>query len=104
MNLISNTLPKDLITFQAIFNPDDQARSRGLNLAENKDDRIWVAIADGKTISLGKVFSEVEQENLVHLLQEFNGIFTWVYDNLNSFDPSLFQHTIDLYSDAKPLR
>ena len=53
---------------------------------------------------MGKVCYETKQEIFVHLCQEFNDIFTWIYDDLKGFDPSLFQHTIDLSSDAKPFR
>ena len=63
-----------------------------------------IIVVNGRTLSIGKVCSEAEQENFVHLCQEFNDIFTWTYDDLKGFDPSLFQHTIDLSDNAKPIR
>lgn len=104
MNLRSKKFPKGLITLESVFNLDDQARSRGLNLAMNKDGHIPVSIIDGKVLNLGKVCSKVEQENFVHLCQEFNDVFAWTYDDLKGFDPILFQHTICLDNDAKPIR
>ena len=33
-----------------------------------------------------------------------NDIFSWTYDDLKGFDPILFQHTIDLIDNVKPVR
>ena len=60
MNLNSNKLPKGIITLDYL--PNDQERSRGLNLAANKDDHIPVAIVEGKVLNLGKVRSKAKQE------------------------------------------
>lgn len=70
----------------------------------NKDDYILFVIANGKVLNLGKMCSIDEQENFVHLCQEFNDVFAWAYDDLKGFDPSLIQHAIDSNSDAKPIR
>ena len=37
-------------------------------------------------------------------MSRINDVFSWIYDNLKGFDQSLFQHTIDLSSDVKPIR
>ena len=81
MNLGSNKLPKGLITLESFSNPDDQPRSRGLNLATNKDDHIPIDIVDGKVLSLGNLCSKDEWENFVHLCPEFNDVFAWTYDD-----------------------
>ena len=39
INLSSNKLPKGLITLERIFNPDDQARGRVMNLVADEDDQ-----------------------------------------------------------------
>jgi hypothetical protein len=104
INLSSNKLPKGLITLESVFNPDDQARGRGMNLAAKKDDHIPVTIANGKSLNMGKVCSEIEQESFIHLCQEFNDVFSWTFDDLKAFDPRLFQHTIDLIENVKPVR
>ena len=63
-----------------------------------------ITVVDGRTLNMGKVCSKSKQENFVHLCQEFNDVFSWTYDNLKGFDTSLFQHTIDLVDDFKPIR
>ena len=60
INLSSNKLPKGLITLESVFNPDDQARGRDMNLATNEDDYTSVMVADGKSLNMGKVCSEIE--------------------------------------------
>ncbi len=75
-----------------------------MNVAASKDDHIPIMVADGKTLNMGKVCTEVEQEDFIHLCQEFSDVFAWTYDDLKGFDPSLFQHTIDLKEDAKLVR
>ena len=103
-NLTSNKLPKGLITLESVFNPDDQARDRVMNLPADEDDYTSVIVVDGISLNMGKVCSESEQENFIHLCQEFNDVFSWTYDDLKGFDPRLFQHTIDLIDDVKPVR
>ena len=75
-----------------------------MNLVVEKDDHALVTIADGKSLNMGKVCSEIEQENFIQLFQEFNDVVAWTYDDLKGFDPSLFQHTIDLIDNAKLVR
>lgn len=104
IHLSSNKLPKGLITLESVFDPDDQTRGKGMNLAAKKDDYAPVTIVDGKSLNMGKVCSETEQENFIHLCQEFNDVFSWTYDYLKGFDPSLFQNTIDLVDKAKLVR
>ena len=77
MNLSTNKLPKGLVTLEGIFNFDDQARSKGLNLAARKDDHIPMAIAEGKTLDLEKLSSKNEKEIFIPLCQEFNDIFSY---------------------------
>ena len=75
-----------------------------MNIPSKKDDYTLVVVADGKSLNMGKVCSKIEKENFIHLCQEFNDIFSWTYDDLKGFDPSLFQHTIDLVDKVKPVR
>ena len=79
IHLNSNKLTKGLITLESVFNPDDQPRGKGMNLAAEKDDYAPVTIVDGKSLNMGKVCSETEQENFIHLCQEFNDVFAWTY-------------------------
>ena len=72
-----------------------------MNLATEKDGHTLVIIADGKSLNMGMVCSEIEWEYFIHLCQEFNDIFAWTYDDLKGFDPIFFQHIIDLVDNVK---
>ena len=96
-------LPKGLVTLEAIFNSNDQARNKGLNVTA-RDDYTHVIVADGQTLNLGKVCIDAKQEVFINLCQEFNDVIAWTYEDLKGFDPNLFQHTIDLNHDAKLVR
>jgi hypothetical protein len=104
MNLNSNKLPKGFVTLEGIFNSDDEARYKNFNLATKKEDFFPVPVGDGRTLNLGKVCTELEKRDFVKLCHEFSDVFSWTYDDLKGFDPSLFQHSIDLDQDAKHVR
>ena len=90
INLSSNKFPKGLITLESVFNPNDQARDRAMNLSTRKNDHILVMFVYGKSLNIGKVCFETKEESFVHLCQEFNDVFSWTYDDLNGLDPSFF--------------
>lgn len=104
MSINSNKLLKGLVTLERIFNLDDEARDKNLNLAAKREDSFPITIVDGRTLNLGKVCTEIEQKDFVKLCQDFSDVFSWTYDDLKWFDPSLFQHSIDLDKDEKPIR
>lgn len=104
MNLNSNKLPKGLVTLERIFNSDDEARVKNLSLTTKKEDFVPIAIDDGRTLNLGKVCTKTKQKYFVKLCKDFSDVFAWTYDDLKGFDPSFFQHSIELDQDAKPIR
>ena len=53
INVGSNKLPKGLITLESVFNPDDQARDRGMKLAKNKDYHMLVLVVNGRMLNIG---------------------------------------------------
>lgn len=57
-----NKLPKGLITFEGIFNLDDQVKGRAMNLAARKGDYRPISIANGKFLNLGKVCYKIDQD------------------------------------------
>ena len=47
-------------------------------------------VTNGKTLNIGKVCIQTEQENFINICQEFNDVFSWTYDILKGFNPSFF--------------
>ena len=70
----------------------------------SKDDYTPITTIDGKTLNLGKICNEAEQEVFIRLCQQFNDVITWTYEDLKGFDPILFQHTIYFNQNAKLVR
>ena len=105
MNLSSNKFPRGLVTLEGIFNLDDQSKNKASNLTVGKDDYVPMIFVEGNALNLGKLCSKTNQEILFFSLYlEFNDIFAWTYEDLKGFDPSFFQHTIDLNENTKPVR
>ena len=75
MNFNSNKLPKGLISLERKFNSNDQAMNKGSDLTTAKDEYTPITIVGGKTLNLGKVCNEAEQEIFITLCQEFNDAF-----------------------------
>ena len=76
MNLNSNRFPKGLITLDGIFKFGDKAKRNCLNLTTNEDDHTLVTIANGKTLNLEKLCTNIEKEVFIKLCQEFNNVIT----------------------------
>ena len=55
-------MPKGLVTLEGIFNSNDQTKGKGSNLAAGKDDHVSVIFEEGRTLNLGKIYFENEQE------------------------------------------
>ncbi|MCO5601209.1 hypothetical protein L7F22_055328 [Adiantum nelumboides] len=47
---------------------------------------------------------EEEEQLLIATLKQYKDVFAWSYKDLKGVDPSIYQHTIPLKSDAKPSR
>lgn len=103
MQLNSNKLPISLVILEGIFNSDDQLKKK-MNLTAQKGDYKPIVVAEGRSLNLGKVCSSTKQEAFLKLCQRYDDIVAWTYEDLKGFDPSLSQHTIELNSDAKPVR
>ena len=41
---------------------------------------------------------------LLHIYHEFVKVLAWTYDDLNTYDNNVIQHTIKLEIEAKPYR
>jgi hypothetical protein len=45
-----------------------------------------------------------EVDQYVALFKEYHDVFTWTYDDLKSYDETIFQHIIPLREEAKPVK
>jgi hypothetical protein len=54
-----------------------------------------------KIIKIGAQCFDEEKGKFTELLHEFQDVFSWLYDDLRGFDPTLKQHAIPLKEGAK---
>jgi hypothetical protein len=57
-----------------------------------------------KYVKLSNSLSEEERYEYVKLLKEFVDVFSWKYEDLQTYDTSIIEHKIPLKDDTKPFR
>ena len=55
-------------------------------------------------VNLGNSCSPQEKTAFIRLFNEFKDIFSWMYDDLKTFDPNIMQHVIPMKQEAKPFQ
>jgi hypothetical protein len=59
---------------------------------------------DPKYVNLASHLTEKQKADYSELLKEFDDIFAWQYDDLNTFNIEIIQHKIPLNKDTQPFR
>jgi hypothetical protein len=57
-----------------------------------------------KIIKIGAQCSDEEKVKFTELLREFHDVFSWSYEDLRGFDPTLIQHVIPIKEGEKLVR
>jgi hypothetical protein len=57
-----------------------------------------------KNVNIGAQCIDEEKLKFTELLHEFQDVFTWSYEDLRGFDPSLIHHAIPINEGIKPVR
>jgi len=57
-----------------------------------------------KLISISKSLSSTKKKDLIYLIKEYIGIFTWSYEDMPDIDPRVVMHHLNIKSDAKPVK
>jgi hypothetical protein len=57
-----------------------------------------------KNVKIGAKCSDEEKMKFAKLLDEFQDVFSWSYEDLCGFDPGLIQHAIPIKEGIKPVR
>ncbi|MCO5557917.1 hypothetical protein L7F22_011490 [Adiantum nelumboides] len=73
---------------------DGPEKAKKIDLAELGEEQKPAYIATDLT--------EEEEQLLIATLKHYKDVFAWSYKDLKEVDPSIYQHTIPLKSDAKP--
>ena len=59
---------------------------------------------DPKYVNLGKCFSPGERSRFINLFQQYKYIFSWTYEDLNTYDTHIIQHIIPIKTGVKPFQ
>jgi hypothetical protein len=57
-----------------------------------------------KNVKIGAQCTDEEKLKFIYLLNEFQDVFAWYYEDLRGFDPSLIQHAIPIKEGIKLVR
>ena len=94
VDLLINPLPREGIFAEG--NMENISVTIPINISANPD--------VVENVHIGASFSLEEIAIYTALFKEFCDVFSWSYEEMPSIDPSIFQHEIRTYPDAKPVR
>jgi hypothetical protein len=57
-----------------------------------------------QNVNLGKNCSPVEKQAFIKLFKEYKDIFSWTYDDLNTYDTNIIQHIIPMKPQTNPFQ
>ena len=57
-----------------------------------------------KYVNLGVDCTTEEVDKYISLFKEYIDVFSWTYNDLKSYDETIFQHIIPLREEAKPMK
>ena len=57
-----------------------------------------------KIVHIGKVCTPIEKADILGLMREFPDVIAWGYEDLKTYEPSIFTHTIPLEEGSNPFR
>jgi len=99
---------KDCIQYESLFTKDDNSKNlleevslrkvqetRKVNIGTNSSQ---------KYVNMGVNCTIEEVDQYVSLFKEYLDVFAWTYDDLKSYDKTIFQHTIPLREETKPVK
>jgi ribonuclease HI len=110
ISLEDNKFPKGLTPLESSFSTSDVGSHNDKKEEESKrkiGDLIPLNIGtpeQPKVLKVGAQCSEEEKAKFMDLFHEFKDVFSWSYEDLRGFDPSIIQHVIPIKEEAKPIR
>jgi hypothetical protein len=110
ISLEDNKFPKGLTPLENSFSTSDVGSHDDKKEEESKrkiGDLIPLNIGtpeQPKVLKVGAQCSKEEKAKFMDLFCEFKDVFSWSYEDLHGFDPSIIQHAIPIKEEAKPIR
>jgi len=100
--------PEDCIQYESLFMKDDHAKNllEEISLQKVQETRKINIGTDNspKYVNFGVDCTIEEFDQYVALFKEYLDVFAWTYDDLKSYDKTIFQHIIHLREEAMPVK
>ena len=105
MSLKTNTIPKGMIELERIFDMDQFNKIPYQPTGGDECKKVNFRTEESpKIVHIGKVCTPKEKANMLSLMREFPDVIAWGYEDLKTYDPSIFTHMIPLKEGSKPFR
>jgi hypothetical protein len=99
-----SVVPKYCIQVESLFTKDDHAKNilEEVSVRKVQETRKVNIGTDNspKYVNLGVDCTTEEVDQYISLFKEYIDVFSWTYDDLKSYDKTIFQHIIPLREEA----
>ena len=100
--LKDNCLPKGLTPLEDMFDSNNVPRKPNMEPLKSDIECNIGTKENPKLIKLSKSLPRTEKVKYLELLKEFQDVFAWSYEDLNSYNTNIIQHTIPIKENHKP--
>jgi len=105
INLKDKHLPKGLTPLEDLFDFNDIPKKPQMEpLKADIEDYNIVTKENPKMLKLSKSLPPDKKLKYVELIKEFQDVFAWSYEDLESYDTFVIQHTIPIKENKKPFK
>lgn len=100
----ANVIPKSMVRMEHLYDLHDKFK-KPTNYKTHSSSMKYEMVnlgteKDPKNVNLGLGCSPQEKAAFVKLFKEYKDVFSWTYEDLNTFDTSIMQHVIHLEKEA----
>ena len=92
------------IPLEKKLNKHDEYKRRRMELVDEVSEVNIGSSVSPKMVRIGKNTSPKQGKVIEKLIRECKDVFTWTYDDMKTYDPSIIEHTIPPKERGKPYR
>jgi ribonuclease HI len=105
---MSNNIPRSVVRLEKLYDLQDKFK-KVTNCKTNISYLQFETVNLGsefspQNVNLGKNCSPEERQAYIKLFKEYKDIFTWMYEDLKTYDTNIIQHVIPMKSQTKPFQ
>jgi hypothetical protein len=103
--LPSNHIPKGLVPLERLFDRNDVVvKVKGSSENADVTECNLGTEENPKYVKLSSSLSKEQRVEYVKILKEFVDVFSWKYEDLQTYDTNIIEHKIPLKEETKPFR